>query len=98
MPPDIFCRREKIDVENNDIIYDTLVRIEQKCDEQAQQIARIDKRLAVLESDAKENQKLADRLAKLEADKNKIIGMKEVFICLFSAIISGAGIYISLVK
>lgn len=85
-------------MENNDIIYDTLVRIEQKCDEQAQQIARIDKRLAVLESDAKENQKLADRLAKLEADKNKIIGMKEVFICIFSAIVSGAGIYISLVK
>jgi len=85
-------------VENNDIIYDTLVRIEKKCDEQAQQIAQIDRRLAVLESTAKENKDLADRLAKLEADKNKIIGMKEVFICIFSAIISGAGIYISLVK
>lgn len=84
--------------DTNEIIYDTLVRIEKKCDEQAQQIAQIDRRLAVLESTAKENKDLADRLAKLEADKNKIIGMKEVFICIFSAIISGAGIYISLVK
>ena len=57
--------------DTNEIIYDTLVRIEKKCDEQAQQINQIDRRLAVLEANAEEQRHISDRLAALEADKNK---------------------------
>lgn len=82
--------------DTNEIIYDTLVRIEKKCDEQAQQINQIDRRLAVLEANAEEQRRVSDRLAALEADKNKVIGAKEIAVGIVSAIVSGAGIFAAL--
>lgn len=82
--------------DTNEIIYDTLVRIEKKCDEQAQQINQIDRRLAVLEANAEEQRRVSDRLAALEADKNKVMGAKEIAVSIVSAIVSGAGIFAAL--
>lgn len=82
--------------DTNEIIYDTLVRIEKKCDRQAQQINQIDRRLAVLEANAEEQRRVSDRLAALEADKNKVIGAKEIAVGIVSAIVSGAGIFAAL--
>lgn len=82
--------------DTNEIIYDTLVRIEKKCDEQAQQINQIDRRLAVLEANAEEQRRISDRLAALEADKNKVMGAKEIAVGIVSAVISGAGIFAAL--
>lgn len=82
--------------DTNEIIYDTLVRIEKKCDEQAQQINQIDRRLAVLEANAEEQRRVSDRLAALEADKNKVMGAKEIAVGIVSAIVSGAGIFAAL--
>lgn len=82
--------------DTNEIIYDTLVRIEKKCDEQAQQINQIDRRLAVLEANAKEQKRQSDRLAALEADKNKVMGAKEIAVGIVSAVVSGAGIFAAL--
>lgn len=82
--------------DTNEIIYDTLVRIEKKCDEQAQQINQIDRRLAVLEANAEEQRRISDRLAALEADKNKVMGAKEIAVGIVSAIVSGAGIFAAL--
>nr|UWG12049.1 MAG: hypothetical protein [Bacteriophage sp.] len=82
--------------DTNEIIYDTLVRIEKKCDAQAQQINQIDRRLAVLEANAEEQKRQADRLAALEADKNKVMGAKEIAVGIVSAIVSGAGIFAAL--
>lgn len=82
--------------DTNEIIYDTLVRIEKKCDEQAQQINQIDRRLAVLEANAEEQRRVSDRLAALEADKNKVMGAKEIAIGIVSAVISGTGIFAAL--
>lgn len=82
--------------DTNEIIYDTLVRIEKKCDAQAQQINQIDRRLAVLEANAEEQRRVADRLAALEADKNKVMGAKEIAVGIVSAVISGAGIFAAL--
>ncbi|WP_337571482.1 hypothetical protein [Mitsuokella jalaludinii] len=82
--------------DTNEIIYDTLVRIEKKCDEQAQQINQIDRRLAVLEANAEEQRRVSDRLAALEADKNKVMGAKEIAIGIVSAVISGTSIFAAL--
>lgn len=50
----------------------------------------------MLEANAEEQRRVSDRLAALEADKNKVMGAKEIAVGIVSAIVSGAGIFAAL--